>query len=88
MEPLPDPYTHPLMSVPEVAACLGIHRTTVWRWRWERRIAEPDNAAWDMPGSQTPTTAIYAYLGRPLPAPPIPLPPPVKPRVVTLTPPE
>ena len=78
MAPLPDPYTHPTMTLEEAAACLGISRSTAYRWTATGR-GLPVVSVWPR---RVQTLALYALLCRPLPARQ------VLPRVITLNPPE
>lgn len=76
---LPDPLTHPVMTVEEVGACLGISRATAYRWAAGDTLPV---IAW--PGGRRVATAdLYALLCVPLP---VYKPVPPRPRVITLYP--
>jgi excisionase family DNA binding protein len=60
---LPDPWTQPLLTVREAAACLGISERTA-----RRQISQLDLATVDLGGwRRISTRYVYETLGEPLP---------------------
>ena len=67
MEQLPDPWSQPLLTIPQAAACLGISRRTAYR-----RVSTMDlvTVDWETGWRWVSTRWVYEELGIPIPPQP------------------